>query len=110
MRYSKEIKQNVVEKIMKGDLLLEEAMEKYGIDYPRTIIRWLQQYQKTQSLDKRAVAPKKQRKIVRYSASIQIQVVHAILDGELLIEEAMEKYGIGYRRTIVNWLQTYLGK
>lgn len=43
-RYSKEYKQLVVLSIVKGELFLEEAMEKYSILDRRTIITWLRKY------------------------------------------------------------------
>jgi len=36
----------------------------------------------------------------------QIEVVKAILEGELLLEEAMEKYGVRDKRTILNWMKS----
>ncbi|PRD56500.1 hypothetical protein [Sphingobacterium gobiense] len=45
IRYQKEIKEGVVQAIIKGDLLLEEAMEKYGIMTKKTIVRWLKRQQ-----------------------------------------------------------------
>ena len=44
---------------------------------------------------------------IRYDKSIQEQVVQAIFNGELLAEEAMLKYGIMSRKTIVRWLKKY---
>jgi transposase-like protein len=44
MRYSKEIKQNVVSAIVNGELWLEEAMVKYEVQDRMTIIRWLKKY------------------------------------------------------------------
>lgn len=42
---------------------------------------------------------------IRYPAKIQESVVSAILSGELLLEEAMTKYGIMSKKTIVRWLK-----
>ena len=47
---------------------------------------------------------------IRYSKSIQESVVHAIVNGELLIEEAMDKYHIHTKRSIVRWLKRYNGR
>ncbi|PRD45515.1 hypothetical protein [Sphingobacterium haloxyli] len=36
----------------------------------------------------------------------QIEAVKAILAGELLLEEAMEKYDVRDKRTILNWMKS----
>lgn len=36
----------------------------------------------------------------------QIEAVKAILAGELLLEEAMEKYNVKDKRTILNWMKS----
>ncbi len=46
IRYRKEIQDAVVQAIMKGDLLLEEAMERYGIMSKKTVVRWLKKRQR----------------------------------------------------------------
>ena len=38
---------------------------------------------------------------------IKLQAVQAILDGELLLEEAMEKYQVKDKRTLRSWLNKY---
>ncbi|PRD48199.1 hypothetical protein [Sphingobacterium haloxyli] len=45
IRYQKEIQEGVVQAIIKGELLLEEAMEKYGIMSKKTVVRWLKRHQ-----------------------------------------------------------------
>lgn len=45
IRYQKEVRVDVVQAIIKGELLLEEAMEKYGIVSRKTVVRWLKRYQ-----------------------------------------------------------------
>jgi hypothetical protein len=47
IRYTKEIQDSVVQGIIRGELLVEEAMIKHGIMSKRTIIRWLRRYQKS---------------------------------------------------------------
>lgn len=44
----------------------------------------------------------------RYSKKTKEQVVSAIVHGELWIEEAMEKFHVQDRRTVVSWLRKYL--
>lgn len=46
----------------------------------------------------------------RYSANTQRCVVDAILSGELLLEEAMAKYSILSKKTVVRWLKKYQDK
>ncbi|MGJ1266950.1 ISAon1 family transposase N-terminal region protein [Sphingobacterium spiritivorum] len=46
MKYSLLNKQDVVRKIVSGELLLKEAMVEYNIKSERTIIRWLDEYQR----------------------------------------------------------------
>lgn len=48
MKYSLLNKQNVVQKIVSGELLLKEAMLEYDIKSQKTIIRWLDEYQRKQ--------------------------------------------------------------
>lgn len=36
---------------------------------------------------------------------VQIEAVKAIVSGELLLEEAMEKYNVKDKRTILNWMK-----
>jgi len=43
-RHPEKIKKQVVESILSGVLLLEEAMSKYKILSKRTVIRWLKQH------------------------------------------------------------------
>ncbi|MBL1409534.1 transposase [Sphingobacterium faecale] len=43
MRYSKQIKERVVRDILDGELLIDEAMTKYGILSPITIKKWLRE-------------------------------------------------------------------
>lgn len=43
----------------------------------------------------------------RYSKKIKELVVHAIVNGELWLEEAMEIYNINDRRTVIDWLRKY---
>lgn len=38
---------------------------------------------------------------------IKIQAVQAILDGELLLEEAMEKYQVKDKRTVLSWMKKF---
>lgn len=45
IRYQKEVRVDVVQAIIKGELLLEEAMEKYGIVSKKTVVRWLKRHQ-----------------------------------------------------------------
>lgn len=41
----------------------------------------------------------------RYSKEIKEKVVHAIVNGHLWLEEAMETYNISDRRVIIEWLR-----
>lgn len=41
IRYSAETRESVVNAILSGELLLEEAMTKHGIMSKKTIVRWL---------------------------------------------------------------------
>jgi len=50
IRYSKEIRESVVQAIIKGELLAEEAMKKHGIMSKRTVISWLKRYQNSKNL------------------------------------------------------------
>ncbi|TYR36541.1 hypothetical protein FXV77_08535 [Sphingobacterium phlebotomi] len=51
IRYAKTVQHSVVQAIINGDLLLEEAMERYNILSKKTIIRWLKRYQTEQPQD-----------------------------------------------------------
>lgn len=44
---------------------------------------------------------------VRYTAKTQESVIDAILSGELLLEEAMAKYGILSKKTVIRWLKKH---
>ncbi len=44
VRFSKEVKKEVVDAIVNGDLWLEEAMIKYNVSDRRTVIAWLRKY------------------------------------------------------------------
>jgi len=44
----------------------------------------------------------------RFTKEVKIQVVNAIVNGELWLEEAMVKYNIPDRRTVITWLRKYL--
>ncbi|WP_433902721.1 hypothetical protein [Sphingobacterium puteale] len=48
-RYAKENKELIVLSIVKGELFLEEAMEKYNITDRRTIIAWLRKHVRSRS-------------------------------------------------------------
>ncbi|MEI2271634.1 hypothetical protein OHD16_05730 [Sphingobacterium sp. ML3W] len=50
-RYSKEYKELIVLSIVKGELFLEEAMEKYNILDRRTIITWLREHVRNSAND-----------------------------------------------------------
>lgn len=50
-RYSKEHKALIVLSIVRGELLLEEAMEKYSIHDRRTIITWLRKHVRNSAKD-----------------------------------------------------------
>lgn len=50
-RYSKEYKELIVLSIVKGELFLEEAMEKYNILDRRTIITWLREHVRNSAKD-----------------------------------------------------------
>ncbi|UIR56992.1 transposase [Sphingobacterium sp. SRCM116780] len=47
----------------------------------------------------------KHSKIIRYSDEVKEEVVNAILNGELLLKEAMEKYDILAELTIIKWVK-----
>lgn len=42
-----------------------------------------------------------------YSLSLKLQIVQLIEKGELSATQAIEKYGIQCRKTVVNWLRKY---
>ncbi len=44
MRYSKKIKESVVNSIVNGELWMEEAMDKYHITDRRVVVSWLRKY------------------------------------------------------------------
>lgn len=44
----------------------------------------------------------------RYTKEIKKEVVNAIVNGELWLEEAMKKYNIQDRRVVVTWLRKHL--
>lgn len=44
----------------------------------------------------------------RFSKEIKTEVVNAIVNGDLWLEEAMIKYNVRDRRTVVTWLRKYL--
>ncbi|MCW2264042.1 MULTISPECIES: hypothetical protein [Sphingobacterium] len=44
----------------------------------------------------------------RYTKVTKMEVVDAIMDGELWIEEAMVKYNIEDRMLIITWLRKYI--
>jgi transposase-like protein len=48
--------------------------------------------------------PKKRR----YSRAFRELVIGSIIDGELFLEEAMLKYDIVDRRTIITWLRKHI--
>ncbi|WP_270088429.1 hypothetical protein [Sphingobacterium sp. SYP-B4668] len=49
----------------------------------------------------------KQYSGIRYPKEVKEKVVHAIVTGELLLVEAMEKYNVPIRATVVAWLKKY---
>lgn len=44
----------------------------------------------------------------RYSRQTKEDVVHAIVNGELWLHEALEKYKIHDSRTVISWLRKYV--
>lgn len=42
--YPKEVREKVVLSIVKGELFIEEAMEKYNVPIRLTVISWLKKY------------------------------------------------------------------
>ena len=44
----------------------------------------------------------------RFTKEVKTDVVNAIVHGELWLEEAMTKYNIQDRRTVIIWLRKYL--
>ena len=50
---------------------------------------------------------KKCPQAIRYSDGIKQKVVEAIVQGDLLLEEVMRRYGITSKRTVVRWLKQY---
>jgi len=45
--------------------------------------------------------------VVRYSRETKEKVVNAIVKGELWLEEAMIKYNVHDRRSVIDWLRKY---
>lgn len=43
----------------------------------------------------------------RYTKAIKMEVVNAIVTGELWVEEAMVKYNIEDRKLVITWLRRY---
>ncbi|GEM_PF-2477780 len=43
-KFDSELKLEVVRNMLQGDLLLEEAMEKYRVKSKLSIIRWIKEY------------------------------------------------------------------
>lgn len=43
----------------------------------------------------------------RVSKEVKLEIVYAILSGELFLEEAMTKYGIRNEISIINWIKEY---
>lgn len=43
----------------------------------------------------------------RVSKEVKLEIVYAILSGELFLEEAMAKYGIRNEISIINWIKEY---
>jgi len=44
----------------------------------------------------------------RFTKEVKTDVINAIVNGELWLEEAMEKYNVQDRRTVIIWLRKYL--
>lgn len=44
----------------------------------------------------------------RFPSAVKIEVTRAIIRGELFLEEAMIKYSIADRRTVIRWLKNCL--
>lgn len=44
----------------------------------------------------------------RFTKEVKTDVVNAIVRGELWLEEALIKYNIQDRRTVITWLRKYL--
>ena len=44
---------------------------------------------------------------MKHKESIQFEAVKAILNGELLLEQAMHKYAVKDKRTLRSWLRKY---
>lgn len=49
----------------------------------------------------------KEYSAIRYPKETREKVVSAIVNGELLLTEAMEKYNVPIRATVINWLKRY---
>ncbi len=52
-RYPKQTKENVVSAIVKGELWLHEAKEKFKINHSRTVISWLREYLHEKNIDQK---------------------------------------------------------
>jgi len=48
-RFSKELKAIIINSIVNGELWLEEAMKRYGIEDRRQVIGWLRKYIKART-------------------------------------------------------------
>ena len=46
----------------------------------------------------------------RFTKEVKTDVINAIVNGELWLEEAMAKYNVQDRRTVIIWLRKYLRK
>ncbi|MCS4163978.1 MULTISPECIES: hypothetical protein [Sphingobacterium] len=44
----------------------------------------------------------------RFTKEVKTDVINAIVNGELWLEEAMAKYNVQDRRTVIIWLRKYL--
>ncbi|MDF2514918.1 MAG: hypothetical protein K0R59_214 [Sphingobacterium sp.] len=49
----------------------------------------------------------REQKTVRYSRLTKENVVNAIVNGELWLEEAMHKYAVHEREIVIKWLRKY---
>lgn len=46
----------------------------------------------------------------RKPKEIKLEIVDAILRGELLVKEAMSLYGVKYEKTIINWIKSFVSE
>ncbi|EFK56369.1 ISAon1 family transposase N-terminal region protein [Sphingobacterium spiritivorum] len=81
MKYSLLNKQDVVRKIVSGELLLKEAMVEYNIKSERTIIRWLDEYQR-----------KQQREKEKEMSSTKDSIIYAELSCRVLPSKLLENF------------------